>query len=185
MIHLTSEQLQDYLDTRLSTADATHVEAHCESCPRCATVLAELRVLHSALRRLPLEKVSPEFTERVLTRLRVSTAPSLLWNILRNLAPILSLSAILGVLFMVLHSTGQIRQSEFEPTLIMGRSILEGLRDGGGEMMTGLNEFIQSYFSFAFAEKSYGLTLFVLLFFGAIALLDRALFAPMLRRKLY
>lgn len=66
-IHLTDDQLQAYLDGTLAETDA--VEVHFASCPHCRQALEVYRQLYAAIEEEAAPELSPDFVDRVMTRL--------------------------------------------------------------------------------------------------------------------
>jgi hypothetical protein len=67
-----ADQISAYLDGELSVVDAATVERHLESCPACATHLADLTAVDDAVRALPAEappKYFDGFSGRVRARI--------------------------------------------------------------------------------------------------------------------
>lgn len=64
--HLSDERIQDWLDGRLSTAEAAHVEAHTHACPRCRSEVEAWRALMADLSTLERLSPQPAFRTRVL-----------------------------------------------------------------------------------------------------------------------
>ncbi|MDH7570643.1 MAG: zf-HC2 domain-containing protein [Armatimonadota bacterium] len=65
--------LQDFLDRRLEPAEAAVVRAHVSRCAVCASEVESLLTMGQAIRSLPPFDPGPEFSRRLLDRLR--TAP--------------------------------------------------------------------------------------------------------------
>ena len=87
MNHLTSDQLQEYAD---GLAENPEYQLHIRSCPACRADLKTFRELDRALRRIPLERVSSDFTGQLMSRLGVKESASFAWTILKNAAPFLA-----------------------------------------------------------------------------------------------
>lgn len=179
MNHLTQEELHNHLDGEL----ASDIELHLRACASCQSKLKALQAIDRSLRSMPLEHAGPGFTERVMQELRVSASPSFGWTVLRNLAPLLALAIVVTVTLVVLNLAGVFDTGEFRQTGVVAKGVYDKV---GGSMTTGIqafNSWISKYFSFAFANNTYGLTSFVLFFLGAIALLDKYLIMPMMRKR--
>ena len=70
-MHLTDEQLNEYLDHEV--VDPAETEAHLAVCADCARRLSEMKVLFSEIGSLPELAISPEFSAR-FTSLRSEPA---------------------------------------------------------------------------------------------------------------
>ena len=66
MFHLTEEQLNLYMDDKLSTSERTAVEAHLAGCDACRAELASLQALFTALDALQPAALAADLTPVVL-----------------------------------------------------------------------------------------------------------------------
>ncbi len=89
-MHLTDEQLNEYLDHESS--DRAQIESHLSTCADCAGRLSEMEVLFSEIESLPELAISPEFSAR-FTPIRSEPA---------RLPPSLTLAMILQAALAVL-----------------------------------------------------------------------------------
>jgi anti-sigma factor RsiW len=179
MNHLTSDQVQEYVDGALSS----DVELHLRGCSLCQSRVNAFRTIDRSLRSLPLEEASPKFTERVLRELGLRSTPSFTWLFFRNLAPFLALTFVAGVLILALKVTGKFDSTELGQTSVATQEVYKQV---GGGVSTGLqafNSWVGNYLSFAFAKNTYGLTAFIFIFLGGIALLDKFLIMPMMKKR--
>ena len=69
MNHLTTEQLHDYIDGNTEVTSRNEIEMHLRACSECKKNVGELKRLNAAIRQMPLERVSEDFTERVMKEL--------------------------------------------------------------------------------------------------------------------
>jgi anti-sigma factor RsiW len=179
MNHLTNPQIQEYVDG-VATND---METHVRACPECLANVNICRKLEEALHALPPEPLQPRFTERVMNRLNIGEAPSFAWALLRNLAPIVGLVVVTGLVFVAFTIAGAFEETELQQSTAVTRTLYNQVGSVLGAGLEGFNGWVTKYFSFAFAKSTYGLTGFVLIFFGAIALLDKYVLMPMMRRR--
>ena len=176
MNHLTSEQLHDYIDGSL-TSDT---ELHLRTCPRCQKQAKALQALDRSLRSIRLEKPSERFTERVMKELGISASPSFAWTLFRNLAPLFALAIVIGVVVAALKFAGVFNTPEIRQTTAATQNVYHQIGLG----VQTFNSWMSKYFSFAFAKNTYGLTAFVFMFFGVIALLDKYVIMPRMRKRI-
>jgi anti-sigma factor RsiW len=69
--HLTSEQIQEFLDERLTPPESAQVREHLSACPRCQGELEAWEVLFSELGELPELAPGPGFSRPILENLPV------------------------------------------------------------------------------------------------------------------
>jgi hypothetical protein len=183
MNHLTTGELHNYVKGLLSQAEYNECDPHIQNCKQCAERVRIFQLLESVLPTVPLESVSPDFTQKVTEKLKIQEHPSLAWKILQNFAPVFALAIVLVIVYVILDYLGVLQGSQMQQSVQYTQSIYGKIVDGVAMSIKILNEWLQTYFSFAFTKNSYGLTVFLVLFFSAIAVLDKFLFVPMMRRK--
>jgi anti-sigma factor RsiW len=101
MMHLTHEQLNEYLDGRLDAVVRPGLEAHLGACEQCAADLRALRGLFEALHGLPEVALPPELSPINRARLAPGAALGV------SLSPAWQAGLILGVLaWLCMQFTG-------------------------------------------------------------------------------
>ncbi len=184
MNHPTFIQLQEYLDTGQTGLSNSDISMHLRSCKECGERVASLREMDKAIRNAGRERVSAQFTQRVMKQLGIEYPASFAWYFFRNLAPLFALSVIVGIIFIVFQLSGTFQNPHVQQSVSSAQSLYGKTSGTLSEYLERFNEGVQKYFSFAFAKNTYGLTLFMVLFIGAVALLDRYLLIPMMKRKM-
>jgi anti-sigma factor RsiW len=180
MNHLTSEQLQEHIDGSLSSGG----EQHLRSCAPCQAKAASLKAMDRLLRSMPLDQASPRFTERVMKELGLGASPSFAWTVLRNLAPLLSLAIVVTIVTLVLKFAGVFDTAEYRQTSAVTKTVYDSFGGAVGAGVQAMNQWVARYLPFAFTQNSYALTMFVLLFFGAVALVDKYFIMPRMRKRM-
>ena len=177
MNHLTQQQFLEAVEGPLSN----ELEFHLRSCHQCEQTMNTYKQAERALHNVPLEKVPENFTTTLMRQIGLKESSSFAWSLSKNIAPIFALFLVVGIalaavkfsdLFGGPEVAGQASQSVYHN---IGQEVKGG--------MTALNGWISTYMSFAFAKDTIGLSVFVLIFFGVIALFDRYLLMPMMRRR--
>src|SRR5687768_14057662 len=64
--HLTDDQIQEWLDGRLTRSEVARLEAHLDGCPGCRAEVEGWRALVEELSALPALSPTPGFSGRVL-----------------------------------------------------------------------------------------------------------------------
>jgi hypothetical protein len=182
MNHLTLTQFYDYLDKVLDKQLHDEMQSHLDSCNQCSARLKELKKVEVSLRMLPVEQTSSGFTPQVMKQIRVEE-PSIAWQFLKNLAPFVALVLVVGIVYAVLSFTDSFQNSEAQSSVTSTQSLLKDIMSRLASGMRELNTVMGKLFPFSYDQNGYGLTLFLLLFFGAVALIDKYFLAPMMRRK--
>lgn len=183
MEHPTEIALQEYSDRMLDRATEAALGDHVRSCEECALKLRALRLLDAKLREIPPDRADKDFTRRVMASLRIDPAPAVYWSIAKYLAPVLSLILVLAVVYAVFYFSGAIqgpdnRQSS-GTVWVMGEHAGTMASDG----IKALNAWGGKYFSFAFAKENFNLTIFLLIVFAGVAVLDKYFLVPMMRKR--
>ncbi|MBI4548801.1 MAG: zf-HC2 domain-containing protein [Ignavibacteriae bacterium] len=183
MKHLTSTQIQEYLDGLISGLSLNEIELHLRTCQDCQSKLNALKRIDRVLHRIQLERVSPSFTERVMKQLNIKESSSLAWTIFKNIAPLFALMLVTGIVLVVMYMSGALQGEELQQPIQQTQSVYNGFSSGVSSAIGALNEWISRYFSFAFARTTYGTTFFLIVFFSVVALLDKFLLMPMMRKR--
>ena len=63
------EEVTDYLEGKLSEAEARWTDEHLAACPHCRAYLLQMRATIAALRGLRETEVDPELRSRILAQL--------------------------------------------------------------------------------------------------------------------
>jgi hypothetical protein len=179
MNHLNATQLEDIID---GMKDA-EIDLHIRTCQECRSKLRALQQLDRALEQLPLERTSDDFTGRVMRQLGIKESPSFACLVLKNLAPLVALLIIAGVIVSVMNVSGVSQSPSVRQGVEATQSVYNGVGSGLAIGVTEVNGWMGKYLSFGITKSSYGLVVFLVLFFGTIALLDRYFFMPMFRKK--
>jgi hypothetical protein len=182
MIHPEEHQLQDFVDKMLDENHERAVSQHLLLCNQCARKVRRLQIVDNVIRRSLLEKAPPEISGNVLNRLGIVEAPPFAWKILKNLAPVVGLIMVGMIVFVVFKVTGKFNEPGIQSSLQAGQSIYTKVGENLSSGFSVFNSWMRTYVRFAFAGKSGGLTAFIVLFLAAIAILDKFVFAPMLKR---
>jgi len=171
--HSTSEELYALIDRQLDATDHARVTEHLLECARCRSLYESLVAFDAAYKRMPLERVSDSFTEKVTRALGLSPSSGLLSHILQNGAYVLALLIVLGVMTAVFALTGVIPSSQPGPAGKPGPEILTQLGDALSGAALELVHWLGEYFPFGRGALSVSVAVACVL--GALALIDRGL----------
>ena len=86
--HLSEWTLEQLAEDLLSGYEHQSAMAHLEGCPRCAAEVDSYRTLFSALAGLPRFAPSPDFSDAVISRVRIGPQPSPALERLRRWLPV-------------------------------------------------------------------------------------------------
>src|SRR5437867_6745105 len=180
MKHLTLQEIHEYS----CGLPVDETEEHLRICAECRSRLISYQNLDKLLHKISPDPVSPNFVERVMKKIDMRSPPSLSWMILKNLAPLFALTLIIGIVFFALQLSGSLEGSQVQTTGSASRSMYDPIGGGISGGVSALNGWIAKYFSFPLAKDKYGLAAFLIAFFLIVALLDRYLLSPMIKRRL-
>lgn len=179
MNHLTAEQV----DEAAAGGRSAQFEHHLHACAECQARVRVAKRLDGVLRRMPLDRAGPGLADTILTQIGIGPAPPLAWTLLKNLAPIIALTVVTGIAILVLRYFGVFQGSELQQSTAGVQSIYSQTTGHIAEGVKVFNGWMGKYFSFAFARTTYGLTAFIGCFLGAVALFDKYVLMPKLRKK--
>lgn len=164
--HCTSEELQLLADG--SPVNEQHVREHLGRCVRCRTVFTEFSRLHHALQSLPLERASPEFTHRVLSRLYIPVRTPLMFRAIGYLGYCFGFAIVLGIMLGVFLFTGVVNSGHIET----GQTIIGELSGKVGSLIVETALLIGIYVP-AFGSGAINISAIVLLVLIMLGITDR------------
>jgi hypothetical protein len=86
--HLSEWTLEQLAEGMLSENEHQSAMAHVEGCPRCAAEMDSFRTLFTALAGLPRFAPSPDFSDAVISRIRIGPQPNPAMERLRRWLPV-------------------------------------------------------------------------------------------------
>ncbi len=184
MNHLTLEMLQEYLDGLTDDETRDKIEMHIQACAACSDEIKSLRFIDSSLKNIQPKKTTPNFTIRVIKQLGIRESPSIIWLIFKNLAPLLGLVFIVSIVYGVLKFTGSLDSSGVGESVIATQSAYDSVTDGISTGISAFSGWMKNAFPFLYTNKNYTLTAFIAVLFIIVALLDKFVFMPIVRRKM-
>ena len=103
-IHLSTDQLQAYLDQGLDQAKHQEVEIHLEQCPACQEELSKFEIIFTRLESLPALELEKDLSLPVLAQLREETKLSLgiTWTLVLEA---LGAGTVIGLLIPAIRAT--------------------------------------------------------------------------------
>lgn len=132
--HCTPEELQAAIDGALDAHDARRVAGHLAACASCRTARAGLARLDGALRRMPLERTSRDFTRTVMQGVGVRAGDGV-FRVFEVIASLFGL-AIVGVLaYVVLSAAGVVDAGSVEASRGAAADLLEKAAGAGSGLL--------------------------------------------------
>jgi hypothetical protein len=179
MNHLSFIQLQE-----VAAGEATpEQELHAAHCASCRARIEELRRVDAALRSLPAERTTEEFADKVMRRLGVRSSSSIAWILFKNLAPAVALLLVSVIAVVSLKYFGAFEGSGLGQSATNLQSVSGWFASELSKGTASLSQMLEKYFPFAFGKSSYGLTAFFVFFLVVVAVVDKYLLMPMMRKR--
>ncbi len=176
--HCTEGEIQSFVDGTLATEDAGRVRDHLNACPRCCAVARGERKLGVAIRRLPRARVGRGFTDSVMVRIGVAPRSPLAFRLFSNLAYVVGLAVVCGIMAGVFVLTGV---QDVGPSGNAGSLARETLAVVSGAF-SDLSLWIAAFLPYAFGRSAAGISVLVVAAIGAIAVVDRLVLRRFARR---
>ncbi|GEM_PF-5441324 len=181
--HIPDTTLQEYADRALSPEVMHSIREHCHQCDYCAQRVRAVTSLGRGMKRIPLEKPSQNFTDRVMESLGIQESPSLIWKFVSFISPI-----ILVVITLAVSATAYFTLSSWKGTgnSDSATSITQTFDTAKKALTTSTHEvnlWLTKLFPFHFSNDGLYLTVFLICFLTAIGLLDRYLFPHFLKKQ--
>ncbi len=182
MNHPRNEELQEFADGFCDEQTRARIELHLRTCTDCKARVESLVNLRDIMQRVLVEKVPYSFTNRVMRRIGIRESSSFLWFLLKNIAPIVGLLIVVGIVYAALAFTGILGTSTVSQSDSTINTIYEKF---SGELTTATSAFngwLKRIFPFLYSKTSYSL-IAVLVVIIVAALLDKYLLIPIFRRR--
>ena len=183
MDHVTETDFQQYSDGTLGASEASAVEKHLEECNECAARLVVFRSIETELRKIPLEKVSGKFTERVMRAVGLREAPGFLRSLFVNFLPLAT--AFVALLVILGRFTGG--PAGEDPVTREATSFTQSLYQSFGLAASAgagrLLDWVQKGVGLFVAIPSLKFIALLLLAFGVVALFDEFVFIPLMKKR--
>lgn len=183
MKHLTFIQLQEYADGFLDHQHRAGIDLHLRTCDECSGKMKSLSLFESSLKNIPLERADPNFTQRVMERLLIKESSSFMWSIFKNIAPLLGLFIVIGIVYGVLKFTGTLEGSGVGESITATQSVYNSVANEVSTGVSAFNGWLKNIFPFLYAKSSYGLTVFLIILFIIVALLDKFILMPIFKKR--
>jgi anti-sigma factor RsiW len=171
--HVTSDQLQEYIDGRMTAEMAGRVGQHFGVCEKCRSAHALMRGIDIALRHQQLEQVSAGFTHTLMAKINLSEKPSLVFSFFEKIPYLLGLAVVLAVMVTVFVVTGVMQWGEVSGTGDSTSQALTAIGSGMNHAFASLSVLLSEYFPFLFGNKALAVVVFVMIGLGFLAVADR------------
>ena len=184
MNHLTFTQLQEYADGLANAQIRGEIDIHLQTCTECTAKFKAFRQIDFALRKLPLDDASPDFIQRVMARLKTKESPPIIWSIFKNLAPLFGLVIVVGIIYGALKISGVYDSSGLGESVQATQTVYDQVGNSVSNGISTFNGWLKNLFPFLYTKSSYGLTAFLVVLFIIVAILDKYIFMPMVKKRL-
>lgn len=180
--HLSSEQIQVYVDGGMSDLERSSVESHLASCSACRISLISMRRIDAALRSLEIERTRPEFTSAVMNKLGVVPKSPLIFRAVEKFAYFFGLLIVLGIMLAAFLVTGIVEMRQIQQTESVASGVYSQLTGNVMSAFNAVSQWLVEYLPFVFGKGSLNIVLFVVAVLFALAVADRLIGNKMLGR---
>jgi anti-sigma factor RsiW len=170
--HISSTQLDAYLDGTVSRADRLLIEQHLGACNVCKSAYDGAVQIEEAMRTLPQERVGRTFTRAVLQSLRLVPQTSLAFRLLEKIAYLFGFMIVVTVMLTVFTATGVIQWGEISEAHSAAGKAASGLLPAVSAGADAVAHFVQTFLPFAFPKTGGGIVLAAVAAAALIALVD-------------
>jgi anti-sigma factor RsiW len=170
--HLNPEMLQLLADGELPEDQAVGARVHVSACPSCASAVQKMQRFDRALRRLPLHRTRPRFTQEVLSQLHIVPRAPLAFRILEHAGSVFGVVLVLSILLVVyLSATSAGRGGGGMREGVSGR-VLQTMDTALDQGLAVFSGWLTHAAPQVFSHGAIGISLMLLLMVPAIALVD-------------
>jgi len=182
MNHPSNHELQEFADDKCGEETGIRISLHLRTCAECRSRVEDIVKIGKLIRRIDREQVSKSFTERVMRRLKVADSPSLFWLILKNIAPVIGLIIVIGIVYTAMTLTGVLDLSGAGAP----NGTISAFYDKiGGDLSSATSAFsgwFKRYFPFLYSGTGFSM-IALLIVIVIVALIDRYIFIPLFKRR--
>ena len=173
--HCSSSQLNTYIDQSLSQDEARVVDEHLHGCPECRRALRGIVDLDSALRSLPLVRVNPGFTNKVMGGLYLAPRSPFLFRALEKVSYAFGLFIVVAIMLAAFVLTGVIEMVQVAESQSVVSELVSKSGESLGVGFRTFGELLSKYWSSTFGKGTLGISSFIVIVVFAIATVDKLL----------
>ena len=181
-VHLSNGEIQDYIGGALPTRERERVDGHLRLCRTCRSTHHALAEVDRALRSLPVERLDPAFTRKVMSRIPLVHKAPFAFRLLENLAPLFALFVVVAVLLTIFVMSGVIDVRQVSEGQNKIQEFFAGSASVVGSGVSSFSAWLAEYAPFAFGAGSLGITGSIFAVVLTLALLDRVLSRKLVHR---
>jgi hypothetical protein len=105
-IHLSEEQVNNYLDNPNFSDDSNSINEHIQNCDQCKTLFKELKSIHEELKKLSLLELKTDINTRIMKKVMVNLKRNRQHNGFLITIMTILISPIISLLYYVFSSSG-------------------------------------------------------------------------------
>jgi hypothetical protein len=182
MNHPKDDEMQEFADGFCEEQVRSQIESHILTCAECKERVEGLIKLSSVIRRVSLERVPDTFTDRVMRKIGAGESSSFLWFLLKNIAPVIGLFIIVGIVYFGLTFTGIIGTSDVDQSNSTINNMLDKFSGDITSATSAFGGWLKRVFPFLYTEGSYSIII-VMIVLALGAIFDRFILIPIFRRR--
>jgi anti-sigma factor RsiW len=173
--HCSSSQLNAHVDRRLSVDETEAVNEHLNGCHECRVSLRTIRYLDSEFRSIPLVRVSPDFTNKVMGGLYVAQKSPFLFRVVEKVAYVFGLFIVVAIMVTAFVVTGVIDMAQVAESQSVTAEMLSKSGEGLAAVFRTFSGWLSKYWSLTLGKGSFGISVFIIIIVFVIAAVDKLL----------
>jgi hypothetical protein len=111
-IHLSADQVNNYLDNPNTSQDSEFIHQHIQNCEVCKKSFSELKEIHEELKKIPLLELKTDINMRIMKKVMVNLKRNRQHNGFLITIMTILISPIISLLYYVLSGSGNSTGSE-------------------------------------------------------------------------
>ncbi|GEM_PF-1459949 len=181
--HLSEFAIQRLVDLPAEQREAEEAFRHVQECTLCKARLQRLERIHIALQKQQFEPADEIQIERIINRIRSRSTESMLVPVLQRFAYVFALLLVLGIIGVVFYQFDVIDYTAFQLPADDSIRIFGGWFNAVQEQFTMYSSFLINVYDRLFGVETFPIFSFTVIVLVFLAVLDRWLLLPMLRRS--
>jgi len=180
--HISEKELQRLLDLSNEERASDEAYSHVRSCAVCKKQLDRYEEMHLELHAYHPEPVDEVQVGHIMNRIRSKRTDSIMVPILQRFAYVVSLLLVLAVVGVIFYQFDVVDFSEFRLPTTEAMGMFSGIYAGIQNYVSAYSNSLTNFYDRLFGEQTFPVFTFTVVLLLILAVVDRLVFIPMLRR---
>jgi hypothetical protein len=181
--HLSDGQLNEFVDMASEERMEQPDYGHIAECERCRTRLEQLLQIHRSLQRQSVPAADPARVQHIMARVRTGGGESIVWPLVLRLAYFVAMLIVVGVVGFIFYQFNIIDFTSFDLQQDEASGIVADIYRTIQTQSLAMGKGIIDFYDRLFGIESYSIFTFTILLLVVLALIDKWLLEPMIRRR--